>query len=77
MKNIPSVDSLFYTLKAENEPWLGDVFVSLPIFERLQEEHSTILYGESGSGKTAVRLELTKQAGQKTFTAFWQPEPIL
>ncbi len=77
MKNIPTVASLFSTLKAENEPWLGEVFVSLPVFERLQEEHSTILYGESGSGKTAIRLELTKQAGQKTLTVLWQPEPIL
>lgn len=77
MKNIPTVASLFSTLKAENEPWLGEVFVSLPVFERLQEERSTILYGEAGSGKTAIRLELTKQAGQKAFTAFWQPEPIL
>lgn len=75
MKNVPSVESLFKTLKAEHEPWLGDVFVSLPAFERLQEEHSTILYGETGSGKTAMRLKLTKQAEEKTFIALWMPEP--
>ncbi|MBV6394121.1 MAG: hypothetical protein KPEEDBHJ_03369 [Anaerolineales bacterium] len=77
MKTIPSTDSLFNTLKAENEPWLGDVFVSLPIFERLKEEYSTILYGETGSGKTAMLLELRRQQRKHMFTALWQPEPIL
>lgn len=77
MKTVPSTDSLFNTLKAENEPWLGDVFVSLPAFERLKEEHSTILYGEAGSGKTALLLELRQQQRGHVFTALWQPEPIL
>ncbi|GJQ53335.1 MAG: hypothetical protein HKUEN02_21820 [Anaerolineaceae bacterium] len=77
MKNAPSVESLFTTLKAENEPWLGDVFVSLPVFERLQEEHSTILYGEPGSGKTATLLELRRQQKENIFTVTWRPEPIL
>lgn len=77
MKSAPAAESLFKTLKAENEPWLGDVFVALPVFERLKAEHSNILYGESGSGKTAMRIELTKQAGENVFTALWTPEPIL
>lgn len=77
MKNIPSTESLFNTLKAENEPWLGDVFFNLPIFERLRGEHSTILYGEAGSGKTAMRLEFQKQQKERDFTALWLPEPIL
>lgn len=77
MKIVPSTESLFHTLKAENEPWLGDVFVSLPVFERLMEEHSTILYGETGSGKTALRLKLEKQRSEGIFTALWMPEPIL
>lgn len=75
MKNAPSAESLFKTLTAENEPWLRDVFVSLPVFERLKEGHSSILYGETGSGKTAMRLALTRQAEDKTFTALWMPEP--
>lgn len=75
MKNAPSAESLFNTLKAENEPWLGDVFVSLPVFERLREERSTILYGDAGSGKTTLRLMLTKHLGEETFTALWTPEP--
>lgn len=78
MKSAPSAESLFKTLKAENEPWLGDVFVSLPAFERLLEiDGSTILYGEAGSGKTAMRLALTKEREEKVFTTLWQPEPIL
>jgi hypothetical protein len=77
MTNAPSAESLFKTLKAENEPWLGDVFVSLPVFERLKEEHSSILYGETGSGKTAMRIALTKQAEEKAFTVLWTPEPVL
>lgn len=77
MKSVPSAESLFKTLKAENEPWLGDVFISLPVFERLKEEHSTILYGETGSGKTAMLLELKRQQKENTFTAVWRPEPIL
>lgn len=77
MKNAPSIESLFNTLKAENEPWLGDVFVFLPVFEYLKDKHSTILYGETGSGKTAVRLTLDEQQGEETFTALWTVEPLL
>lgn len=77
MKNALAVESLFNTLKAENEPWLGAVFVSLPVFERLRGDHSTILYGETGSGKTALRLELKRQQGSRTFSALWMPEPII
>lgn len=77
MTNASSNESLFNTLKAENEPWLGEVFTSLPVFERLREEHSTILYGDVGSGKTALRLELKKQGGENIFTALWLPEPVL
>jgi hypothetical protein len=77
MKNIPSTESLFNTLKAENEPWLGDVFVPLPVFERLKENHSTILYGEPGTGKTTLRLELKKKLGEGIFLVLWKPEPIL
>ncbi|MBE7536567.1 MAG: hypothetical protein HS124_12665 [Anaerolineales bacterium] len=77
MKNAPSVESLFTTLKAENEPWLGSVFVSLPVFERLQEEHSTILYGGPGNGKTAMLLELRRRQKENIFTVVWKPEPIL
>jgi hypothetical protein len=77
MKSNPSAESLFKTLKAENEPWLDAVFVSLPVFERLKEEHSSILYGDTGSGKTAMRMALSRQADEKTFTVLWTPEPDL
>lgn len=77
MKTAPSPETLFKTLKAENEPWLGEVFVSLPAFERLTQGHSIILYGETGSGKTAMRLALTREQPENLFTALWLPEPIL
>lgn len=77
MISIPSIESLFNTLKAENEPWLSDVFVTQPTFKRLTENHSTILYGETGSGKTALRLELKRELREGIFTALWLPEPIL
>lgn len=77
MKSVPTAESLFKTLKAESEPWLSDVFVSLPVFEHLMEEHSTILYGEPGSGKTATLLELRRQQKDNIFTVVWRPEPIL
>lgn len=77
MKNAPSTESLFNTLKAENEPWLGEVFISLPAFERLKENHSVILYGEPGNGKTALRLELQRQKEMGIFSTLWTPEPIL
>jgi hypothetical protein len=77
MKNTPSPETLFKTLKAENEPWLGDVFLPLPAFERLKEGHSIILYGETGSGKTAMRLALKREQKENVFIALWLPEPIL
>jgi len=77
MKNTLSPETLFKTLKAENEPWLGDVFLPLPAFERLKERHSIILYGETGSGKTAMRLALKREQKENVFTALWLPEPIL
>jgi hypothetical protein len=77
MKNSHPFESLFNTLKAENEPWLGDVFVSLPVFEQLRENRSAILYGEAGSGKSALRLELRKEQGDKILTVLWMPEPLL
>lgn len=76
MKSTLSAESLFKMLKAEDEPWLGDVFVSQPAFEHLWEERSTILYGEAGSGKTAMLLELKRQQKESVFTVIWRPEPI-
>ncbi|HEX2974320.1 MAG TPA: hypothetical protein VHO68_00145, partial [Bacteroidales bacterium] len=77
MKSAPSIESLFHTLKAENEPWLSEVFIPLPAFEHLKENHSIILYGEPGSGKTALRVELQKQKDAGIFTVPWTPEPVL
>jgi hypothetical protein len=77
MKKAPFIESLFTMLQAENEPWLGDVFVAPPAFERLRENQSSIVYGEPGSGKTAIRLELQRQKKSGIFAVLWTPEPIL
>ncbi|MBK9602454.1 MAG: hypothetical protein IPO36_11525 [Anaerolineales bacterium] len=63
-------------VKAENEPWLGDVFVSPPAFDRLMENRPTILYGESGSGKSALRLEMKRRLNNQTLSVLWMPEPL-
>jgi hypothetical protein len=70
------LESTFTVLKAENEPWLGDVFVSPPAFDRLMENRPTILYGESGSGKSALRLEMKRRLNNQTLSVLWMPEPL-
>jgi hypothetical protein len=52
----------FDRLRAENEAaWLSRVFVPPPEFEELAGASSIILYGDSGSGKTALRQALTQR----------------
>jgi hypothetical protein len=46
--------SVFSTKKAETEPWLIErAFIAPPDFEFLKGDHSTVVFGEPGSGKTA------------------------
>jgi len=78
MNAAPSLESLFKILKTEAEPWLGDVFIAASAFERIHDERSSILYGETGSGKTALMRALKRQAeSENIFCAIWNPEPIL
>jgi len=44
----------FGTLRAEDEPWLSACFVPPPNFELLMEDHSIVIFGGIGSGKTAL-----------------------
>lgn len=49
----------FASLRAEEEqPWLGDCFVSPLYFELMAGDRSTIIFGESGGGKSALGLAL-------------------
>lgn len=69
--------SVFSTKKAEMESWLFQHgFVSPPDFEFLKGDHSVVLFGESGAGKTASCLAL-EQYGLGTSRRLivrWSPQ---
>lgn len=60
MSNTPLYDlKEFDRLRAEREvDWLHQVFVAPSVFPKMIGERPVVLFGESGSGKTALRLEL-------------------
>lgn len=68
---------VFSTKKAEDESWLFQhAFVSPPDFEFLKGDHSVVLFGESGAGKTASCIAL-KQYGLGTSSRMivhWHPQ---
>ncbi len=69
----------FSTKKAETEPWLVKAaFVAPPDFEFLKGDYSTIIYGEPGSGKTAICLALEHYANlrAKRLVVHWKPSSI-
>lgn len=54
---------LFDTLRAEDETaWLGQVFLPPQGFDTMRGMRSVIVFGEEGSGKTALRLRLIEAA---------------
>lgn len=69
--------SVFSTKKAEEEAWLFQhAFVSPPDFEFLKGDQSVVLFGESGTGKTASCLTL-EQYGLGTsnrLIVHWHPQ---
>lgn len=76
---IPSGLKLFDTLRAEDEiAWLSRAFIAPAGFERMRGMRSIIVFGDEGSGKTAIRLRLATGAGSQTGFAApliveWQP----
>src|SRR5258706_6534234 len=70
----------FDRLQAEHEgDWLADVFIRPPDFDTIAGMRSVIIFGESGVGKTALRLALARQGirpdGAPVRLAVpWQPE---
>lgn len=68
--------TLFSTLSAERETWLDHVFVCTPQAEVCFTNQSTIIYGDSGMGKTALRLYLKKNIPSDTLAISWSPEPL-
>ena len=71
-----TLSTLFSTLSAERETWLDDVFVRTPQAEVCFADQSTIIYGDSGMGKTALRLYLKKNIPSDTLAISWSPEPL-
>lgn len=68
--------ALFGNLKAEQEPWLLQVFVQGVNRKKYQDNEPFIIYGPPGSGKTALRFFLQQQAPSNVLTVPWTPEPI-
>lgn len=77
----PPGPAAFQFLRAEEEPWLPACFVPPPEFERMAGPRSCVIFGEPGSGKTAVYRELqsrnTRPDGRPLrLLARWQPSPL-
>ncbi len=65
-------------LRAEEEPWLESVYVAPAAIGDYLSEQSMIFFGRSGSGRTALRMELARRAnqtpGQDILFVHWLPE---
>jgi hypothetical protein len=61
LKEKPSPDDLFSWLYAEDEDYLEVCFVPIPEFDRLRGDISVVVFGEPGSGKTAL-VRILKQS---------------
>lgn len=69
--------SVFNTKKAESEDWLFQhAFISPPDFEFLKGDHSVVLFGESGTGKTASCLALEQYGlgNSSRLIVHWRPQ---
>lgn len=71
----------FGSLRAEDEPWLHNCFVPPPGFERIVAQRSVIVFGDPGSGKTAICRELhTWSQGPEgkpvRLLVDWRPTPL-
>jgi hypothetical protein len=74
MDDVQEINALgtkaFTPLQAEREQeWLHDAFVPPPRFAEMADELSIVVFGESGSGKTALRLAI-----QRAFTPPEKPD---
>ncbi|MGB9890629.1 MAG: hypothetical protein ACPLTQ_13330, partial [Anaerolineae bacterium] len=54
-ERVPLGSAAFAALRAEEEPWLPDCFIPPSEFDRMADpRRSVVIFGDSGSGKTAV-----------------------
>lgn len=72
---------VFGTSRAEDEPWLSACFIPPPEFERVTAQRSVIIFGDPGSGKTALYQELqarSRRADGKPVRLLvnWRPGPL-
>ncbi len=79
IKNAPGM-TVFDSLRAEDEPWLLEVFEPPPEFDLISGPRSAIIFGEIGSGKTAVhralvQSSLTSDGKPKRLLVEWHPTP--
>jgi hypothetical protein len=69
----------FERLQAEHETsWLAEVFVELPDFAEMAGAQSIVVFGASGSGKTALRMALARPTdpdndGPQRLIVNWRP----
>jgi DNA-binding winged helix-turn-helix (wHTH) protein len=73
--------SAFDALRAEEEPWLDACFVPPPDFDLIAGARSVLVFGEAGSGKTALYQALLRRlrpADRKPerLVVEWQPDPL-
>jgi hypothetical protein len=78
LENIHPALAAFDALRAEDEPWLADCFVPPSDFSLIAGARSVIVYGEEGSGKTALYQMLVRylrpaQRPPERLVVEWQP----
>ncbi|MGQ9561857.1 MAG: winged helix-turn-helix domain-containing protein [Candidatus Oleimicrobiaceae bacterium] len=84
--NEPLGLAAFDSLRAEDEPWLERCYVPPVDFELMARWRSVLVFGDSGAGKTALRLALQRRwtapaDGPRPLVAYWpfslQEDPSL
>jgi DNA-binding winged helix-turn-helix (wHTH) protein len=79
IENAPGM-AVFDSLRAEDEPWLLEVFEPPPEFDLISGPRSAIIFGDIGSGKTMVyqaleQSSLTPEGKPKRLLVRWYPTP--
>ena len=63
--------SVFDALRAEDEPWLADCYVPPAEFALMVGARARLIFGETSSGKTALRLALEHAWQDEGAKAAW------
>ena len=80
--NLDLFNKLFETLQADNEEdWFYQCFIQPKSFEQIIGSRSCLIFGESGSGKTALYRALknhcrTSQTNEKILSIDWKPKSL-